>query len=922
MRRIWILLPGILYLSTVRMSGQIYKDPAYSIEERVEDLLSVMTVDEKIGQMTQVNWQALNTVTDMSAYYIGSILNGGGGSPPENTARGWAFLYDTLQEHALSSRLGIPMIYGTDAVHGHNNLRNAVIFPHNIGLGCTRDYALIEEAGKITAIEVAATGVDWTFAPCIAVPRDERWGRTYEGFSEDPEITGLCGAASIKGLQGNDLKDSTTILACAKHYAGDGGTSGGDDQGNTILSEADFRAIHIAPYIDAVNAGVGSVMASYSSWNGQKMHGNEYLLTTVLKEELGFAGFIVSDWAAIDQLPGDYLSDIKASINAGIDMVMVPDAYVSFITGLKTLVNSGEVPMERIDDANRRILTQKFKLGLFEAPYSDPYLLDSVGTPGHRAVARHCVRESMVVLKNKNKILPIAKDAAHIHVAGKSADNIGLQCGGWTITWQGYSGNITEGTTVLEAIQKVATGEVTYALSGYSQSADGADIAVVVIGEQPYAEGQGDRSDLGLAAEDIQAVKSLYDKGIKVVTLLFSGRPMIIDAIWHYSDAVIAGWLPGTEGDGVVDILFGDYEPTGKLSYTWPASMDQIPINFGDENYNPLFPLGYGIDTFALPAVDDPTQALSAATSEKGDNIELSFDKPMLVPEISLLSITLNNLPAIIAQVELKTDDSNTLVLYPSAEIVKTDQITIASAGGIAAADGSVSEAFVLNVFNAVVNYHDIPGKIEAEDFAAMSGIQTETCSDAGGGLNVGYIESGDYLDYWVDVAVSGEYAVSYRVASESNGGQFTLQMEQEGSHVDLHSVSFVATGGWQEWTTVQEFADLEAGRHTLRLLATDNGFNINWMSFTNPDAVISVNDGDPDGIKVFPNPVEKGLLNFTSSGIHTIRYTICSMAGTVFASGTFVQNRSVDLTHVKAGLYIIRFEHDDYIRQQKIIVR
>lgn len=908
----------------VCVNGQIYKDPAFSVEERVEDLLSQMTLDEKIGQMTQPTWTALNSVTDIETYFIGSVLNGGGDQPPENTPEIWAFLYDTIQEHAMNTRLGIPMIWGTDAVHGHNNLKDAVIFPHNIGLGCTRNYALIEEASKITAVEVSATGIDWTFAPCIAVPQDERWGRSYEGYSEDPAIVALCGAASVRGLQGLGLSDSTSILACAKHYAGDGGTEDGDDQGNVILTEEEFRAIHIAPYVDAVSEGVATVMASYNSLNGEKMHGNEYYLTTVLKEELGFEGFIVSDWAAIDQLPGDYSSDIKTSVNAGIDMVMVPYNYPGFINGLKSLVEAEEVSMERINDANRRILTQKFKLGLFESPYSNPALIDSVGTPYHRSVARQCVRESLVVLKNKNMILPLNREAEHIHVAGKSANNIGIQCGGWTVGWQGSSGNITEGTTVLEAIEKVATGEVSFAVSGYSDDAEGADVAVVVIGEYPYAEGQGDRSDLHLANQDVQAVKNLYEKGIKVVTVIISGRPMIIEDIWHYSDAVIAAWLPGTEGDGIADILFGDYQPTGKLSFTWPASMDQIPINFGDTEYHPFFPLGFGIDTFAVPALEDVPKVLSAATSISGDCIELTFDKAMTAPENLLIAIDINDISAFVNQIELKSDDPNTLLVYIEPQAEQSDDVTISSPGGIEAVDGSIAGDFAYKVYNAVLDFHPIPGKIESEDYFTMSGIQTETCSDEGGGLNVGYIEAGDYMDYLIDLHSNwANYVVSYRVASLSNGGQITLQIEEEGTYSDLHSVSFATTGGWQNWTTVEGDAviSLPEGKSVIRLLANSSGFNINWFDISIAGA-IETDHSVLNTIQLYPNPVEDGLLNIRRENNEAINYSLYNLSGNILSEGMFNGSTSIDVSNLSPGIYIIRFEGDSFVEQLKVIVK
>jgi beta-glucosidase len=356
---------GLLLFNTEAMP-QIYKDSTATLTDRVEDLLSRMSLDEKIGQMTQAERSSLQKDEDIDIYFLGSLLSGGGSAPTINTPSSWANMYDAFQQHALNTRLAIPLIYGIDAVHGHNNVSGAVIFPHNIGLGCSRNPQLIEQVAQVTAKEVAGTGIDWTFAPCIAVPRNERWGRTYEGFGETPELAQLSAAAAVKGLQGDSLSAPATILACAKHYIGDGGTLDGVDQGNTILDEQALRDIHLPGYVAAIQQGVGSIMASYNSWNGEKLHGQSYLLTTVLKEELGFEGFVISDWQGIDQLPGPYSSDVENSINAGVDMVMVPHRYIEFITTLKSLVSQGKVNESRIDDAVRRILTIKFRLGLFE----------------------------------------------------------------------------------------------------------------------------------------------------------------------------------------------------------------------------------------------------------------------------------------------------------------------------------------------------------------------------------------------------------------------------------------------------------------------------------------------------------------------------------------------------------------------------
>jgi beta-glucosidase len=573
----------------------IYDDPQQPVGARVEDLLKRMTIEEKIGQVTQVERVHLKSTSDIQKYFIGSILSGGGSSPSPNLPASWADMYDEYQSEALKTRLGIPMIYGIDAVHGHNNVWGAVIFPHNIGLGCTRNPGLVKRAMEIVAIEVAGTGIDWTFAPCIAVPQDERWGRTYEGFAETPILTQEMSEASVSGLQGTNLADPATILACAKHYLGDGGTLGGVDQGDTQVDEQTLLDIHLPGYIGALNQDVGTIMVSYNSWNGEKLHGHDYLLQTLLKDQLGFDGFLISDWAAIDQLPGDYISDVENSMNAGLDMIMIPDRYEEFISNLTSLVEKGTVSASRLDDAVRRILTIKFRLGLFEQPYADRTYTGSIGSAEHREVARECVQQSLVLLKNESNILPLNKNLQRIHVAGKNADDLGNQCGGWTISWQGSSGNITIGTTILEGIENTVSTStnVTFSLDG--SGAAGSDVGLVVIGETPYAEGQGDRADLRLSSEDIEAVENINNSGVPVVVVIVSGRPLIIDSILDKSDAIVAAWLPGSEGQGVADVLFGDVNPVGKLSHSWPREMSQIPINYGDNDYDPLFPYGFGL---------------------------------------------------------------------------------------------------------------------------------------------------------------------------------------------------------------------------------------------------------------------------------------------------------------------------------------
>lgn len=572
--------------------------------EFVDSLIKEMTIDEKIGQMTQVDQQFLNDISDISKYGFGSLLSGGGSTPKVNEPKAWADMYDQYQREALNSRLKIPLLYGIDAVHGHNNVVGATIFPHNIGLGATRDAKLVESVARATALEVAATGIDWDFAPCLAVPNDYRWGRTYEGFSENTALVTELGNAAILGYQSANINNPNSVLACAKHFIGDGGTlfgtglNGKIDRGNLAISENELREKHLPPFKKAVESGVATFMAAYNTWNDVRCHANKYLLTDILKEELGFKGFVVSDWAAIEDIPGDYKSDIIISINAGIDMVMVPGAvkfgnesFEKFIKLFKESIEDGSIPMTRVDNAVKRILLIKKQAGLFDRPFSNQQLLSHIGSQKHREIAREAVRKSMVLLKNEDNLLPLPKNGKTIIVAGRGADNIGMQCGGWTISWQGEMGNKTAGTSILEAIQSTVDPTTSVQFTEDGNNAKG-DVAIVVIGEEPYAEMEGDRANLSLDKKDLAVIDRLKAQNIPVVVILLSGRPMIITDHLEEWDSLVAAWLPGTEGHGISDVLFGDYNPTGKLSFSWPKSMDQIPITKTDDH---LFDFGYGL---------------------------------------------------------------------------------------------------------------------------------------------------------------------------------------------------------------------------------------------------------------------------------------------------------------------------------------
>lgn len=912
--------------------AQIYLDSTASIDERVNDLLPRMTLQEKIGQMIQVDRSYVaSNKSDITTYGIGSLLSGGGSAPSQNNPTAWADMYDDFQSYAIANRLMIPLIYGIDAVHGNNNVYGATIFPHNIGMGCTHDADLVRIADSIIAIEVAATGIDWTFAPCIAVPRNERWGRTYEGFGETTELNEVMSRASVLGFQGNDLSDYNKILACAKHFVADGGTENGTNEGNAIISESELRAIHLPGYIEAIEQGVGSVMASYSSWNGVKMHGNHYLLTDVLKGELGFSGFIVSDWAGIDQLPGDFREDVKQSINAGVDMVMLPDRYQLFASTLTNLVQTSEVSVDRIDDAVKRILRKKFELGLFERPYVYRSLIPKVGSAEHRNIARECVRKSLVLLKKKDGILPISKSGEKILVAGKSGNDIGNQCGGWTISWQGSSGNITPGTSIYEAIKNVV-GSNNVFYDRYADNTTGYNTAVVVIGETPYVEGGGDRSDLSLDAEDYTVVRKVKEAGLKTIVILLSGRPMIINSIIPYSDAIIAAWLPGTEGDGVADVILGDYQPSGTLSHSWPRSMDQIPINFGDANYDPLFPLNYGITSLDDSQPGSSPEYYSSSTSSEGNFIIISFNKAMNSPA-SLESdfiLKINNAIIPVTSLSLSSDDEKDIILNFTQSINKGDEILIQYTGNVLSSqDGGTLQPFgPETVYNLTdqINVQTIPGKIEAEDFIDMFGVQTETTTDVGGGINVGWIDTGDWLEYNVIVSDSGSYSVTYRVAALSTAGKITMKLDGQ----SINSINLPITGGWQNWQSVNSVVYLPSEQHTIRLEATIGGFNINWFNF---DAITNVESTGniPDEFSLFqnfPNPFNSSTsIQFSIGSKQFVLLKVFDVLGNEISTivneekPAGMYNVQFTLENFSSGFYFYKLQAGEFFQTKKMIL-
>ena len=738
------------------------------VDAAVGIILADMTLAEKVGQMVQAEIGQVSAA-QVREYNLGSVLNGGGSWPngKNSSLADWVALADSLYDASTDisdGGVGVPVIWGTDAVHGHNNVIGATIFPHNIGLGAANNPALMRQIGEATALEVAATGIDWVFAPTLAVVRNDSWGRTYEGYSEDPEIVAAYAGEIVTGLQGDssDRFGPAHVIATAKHFIGDGGTQNGVDQGNTVVSEAELRDIHGQGYTTALGAGAQTVMASYNSWNGSKLHGNQYLLTDVLKQQMGFDGFVIGDWNGHGQVPGCGDSECAQAIVAGVDMIMVPNAWQQFIQNTIAQVQNGAIPLSRIDDAVTRILRVKLRAGFADKvkPSARLYANNSalIGAAAHRTIARQAVRESLVLLKNSDNILPL-NPGSNVLVAGSGANNIGQQSGGWTVTWQGTGNSNSDfpgATSIYAGIQSAvnAAGGTTSLSANGSFTGTAPDVAIVVFGESPYAEGVGDLNSLEYQPgnkSDLALLQSLRDQDIPVVSIFLTGRPLWVNAELNASNAFVAAWLPGTEGAGVADVIFQTpagatlHDFVGKLSFSWPNSSDQLVLNRNDTDYDPLFAYGFGLtyqDTDTL-----------------GDNLDIS-----------------------------NSSSGQTVTLF------------------------------------------SVPGTIEAELYASMSGIQTEASSDSGGGTgggrNIGYVDSGDWLQYNIDVQTHGSYLIEYRLASDLGSSGFATLIN--GTEIDRQSVP--NTGGWQNWTTLSATVDLQAGEQVLRINALGPSWNMNWI--------------------------------------------------------------------------------------------
>lgn len=628
-RGLWVMIPAALLIVLLIVWVVFLRTPQPSLEKppqdvpyrsstvptdaRVEDLLARMTLDEKIGQMALVEKNSVHDVNDIARYGLGAMLSGMGAKPKVNTPSGWLDMVLSFQRAARSSRLGIPLLYGADAIHGHSNVFGATIFPHMIGLGATRDADLVRRVARATAEEMAATGIYWSYSPNLDLPQDIRWGRTYEAFTDDPTLAGELGAAYVRGTQGVSSSSSPiSVIATAKHYIGIGAMTWGSssnknfliDQGRTPSSTVALHEEYLPPYKAVIDAGVGSVMVGLNSWDDTWVSYDRDLITKTLKKDLGFSGFVISDWYAVYEHSFTQYDGLVKSINAGVDMVMLPFDYKGFLMNMRLAVNVGDISEARIDDAVRRILQAKFAAGLFERPLAEESGISTIGSSEHRAIAREAVSKSLVLLKNDRHLLPLSPRARHIRVAGSGADNVGRQSGAWTVEWQGIDGNwLPGGTSILQGIKNEVSSStvVEYDLEGnFDHASPRAEIGIAIVGEKPYAEGWGDNANPSLTQEDLDAIDRLRTSCDRIVVIIVSGRPLFISDELKDWDALIEAWLPGSEGGGVADVLFGKQPFTGTLPLPWPASVSQLPISADGTTRNgtkALFPRGFGIQT-------------------------------------------------------------------------------------------------------------------------------------------------------------------------------------------------------------------------------------------------------------------------------------------------------------------------------------
>jgi len=808
------------------LSTSVFGQSGKMVEKQVSEFMKLMTLDDKIGQMLISDFGSVrNNLGDIENYKIGNIIYGADSDPELNTAGYWAWLNDSIQKIAINANLHIPLFIATDAIHGHNNVSNATIFPHNIGMGCTRNPRLVSEEGKIIASEVAATGVRLVFSPSFVTPRDERWGGTYEGYGEDPALVTLLGNAYVTGFNSFSLPDGGKSLACPQYS--------GVVKFQVENSEAKNNAVYdskLFPINDSILLNGGAIMVSSMLLANNQTTDNQMKLIETLKKKYGFQGFVVSDWETISNMQGDYYSVIKNSINAGVDMFMEISSPKLFVETMKQCVASGDISKERIDDAVRRILTQKFKVGLFNHPLAYKELLEKFGDKGNKNIVRQCVRESAVILFNKNNVLPLSKKATRIHVAGAAANNLAMQCGGWTIGWQGLGEKEIPGKTFLESLKQAGgNSKITYSKNG--QGAIGSEVGIVVIGEEPYAEWYGNKKELFLSQEDINAVMNIKNANVPVVCVILSGRPLILDPILNYCDAIIAGWLPGPEIDGLTDVLYGDVKPKGQLSQSWPISMNQISENVGDSSYNPLFPYGSGITSLDASKNNSP-RLLSANVIKRGGAVELVFSKPIAeFSAIDNFSITTTAGTQRPISGELKAENPSSIILFLKDSIKVNQKVQINSeTGTVKSKDGGEMLPFKhFNVFNPLTTLkkiYKIPAMIQAEKYSDQRDIDIQDCWDDKGGQAV-VLEKGEWCEYLLQSNFPGFYSVIFRVQSSK---KTELSLSVDGREIGTVKVTSSKPGTWT--SVVMKKVYITNGKQTFTVSAKNETVSLNWISF------------------------------------------------------------------------------------------
>ncbi len=759
------VVPTSMPRVVINAHGLPYLDASLPINDRVNDLMSRMSLQEKAGQMAQAERLGLSSPQQIAQLGLGSILSGGGSVPAGNTPDAWAAMIDDYQRQALSTPWQIPLLYGVDAVHGHSNVKDATIYPHNIGLGATRNPELVGQIAEQTAIETKTTGANWAFAPCVCVSRDERWGRSYESFGEDPALVSSFVKDTVEGLQGDNPSDITgpdEVLASVKHWAGDGGTTYDSsvvgtgqypiDQGITNVSSLDlFERLYVSPYVPAAQAGAGTIMPSYSAIS---INGSTPVRMTewpqnqaLLKDTIGFNGFLISDWQAIDKLSGGTFPEkvVRALNDGSIDMGMVPYNFPDFITAVVNGVNGGQIPQSRVDDAVRRILTEKFDMGLFQNAFTDASLRGQFGSAEHRATAAQAAAQSQVLLQNSGNALPLHKTGS-LYVAGSNADDLGNQMGGWTISWQGGSGNgMTTGTTILQGIKNAAPGlQVTYSKDASADTA-GYDTGLVVVGETPYAEGQGDVGNNGhtleLSAADKAAVDKVCSTVPTCVVLVISGRPLMLGSIAGEADAIVAGFLPGSEGEGVASVLLGDSPFTGRLPVTWPASATQVPINVGDASYAPAWAYGWGLRTDS--ARSRLTTLVGQLDGDAKTKVQALLDANVWAPDGSLSDLQAG-LQLVAAAAQSLTQNSNVDPVGPSVQDALAhpiDPTKLSQAGVVVSVARDAAQAAIV-AEGSTANAEHVKASADAEHLqesgdaygatVALSGIAGVTIGSGG----------------------------------------------------------------------------------------------------------------------------------------------------------------------------------------------